>query len=51
MKTDIFIDKTDRQLRFLSKVPPTVLLRFPSAEIADDISRSLGFTAAAFQAA
>ena len=34
----------DRQLRFLSKVPPSFLLRFPSTEIADDILRSLGFT-------
>jgi hypothetical protein len=41
----------DRQLRFLSKVPPSFLLRFPSAEIADDILHSLGFTAAAFGAA
>lgn len=41
----------DRQLRILSKVPPSFLLRFPAAEISDDVLRSLGFTAAAFQAA
>jgi hypothetical protein len=41
----------DRQLRILSKVPPSFLLRFPATEIADDTLRSLGFTAAAFQAA
>ena len=41
----------DRQLRSLSETPPSVLLRFPVAEIADDVLRSLGFTAAAFTAA
>jgi hypothetical protein len=41
----------DRQLRALSDTPPSVLLRFPEAEIADVILRSLGFTAAAFHAA
>ena len=40
----------DRQLRALSKLPPGVLRRFPEAEIADDVLRSLEFTAAAFQA-
>jgi hypothetical protein len=40
----------DRQLRALSKLPPSVLLRFPAAEIADDVLRSLEFTAIAFQA-
>jgi hypothetical protein len=45
------LELIDRQLQFLSKVPPSFLLRFPSAEIADDILRSLGFTAAAFHAA
>ena len=40
----------DRQLTALSKLPPSVLLRFPAAEIADDVLRSLEFTAAAFQA-
>jgi hypothetical protein len=40
----------DRRLRTLTKVPPCFLLRFPVAEIADDILRSLKFTAAAFQA-
>jgi len=41
----------DRQLRTLSKLPPSVLLRFPEAEIADEVLRSLEFTAAIFQAA
>jgi len=40
----------DRQLRALSKVPPSFLLRFPEAEIADEVLRSLEFTAAVFQA-
>jgi hypothetical protein len=40
----------DRQLRTLSKVPPSFLLRFPEAEITDEVLRSLEFTAAAFQA-
>jgi hypothetical protein len=42
---------TDRQLRTLSKLPPSILLRFPEAEIADEVLRSLEFTAAVFQAA
>ena len=41
----------DRQLRALPKLPPSVLLRFPEAEIADEVLRSLEFTAAIFQAA
>jgi len=41
----------DRQLQALSETPPSVLLRFPIADVADDVLRSLGFTAAAFQAA
>ena len=41
----------DRQLRTLSNVPPSFLLRFPEAEIADEVLRSLEFTAAVFQAA
>ena len=41
----------DRQLRSLSETQPNVLLRFPVAEIADDVLTSLGFTAAAFTAA
>jgi len=41
----------DHQIRSLSRVPPSFLLRFPSAEIADDVLRSLDFWAAAFQAA
>lgn len=40
----------DHHLRSLSRVPPSFLIRFPVAEIADDILRSLGFRAAAFQA-
>lgn len=40
----------DRQLRTLSKAPPSFLLKFPEAEIADEILRSLEFTAAVFQA-
>ncbi len=40
----------DRQLRNLSKVPPSFLLRFPEAEIADEVLQSLDFTAAVFQA-
>jgi hypothetical protein len=40
----------DHHLRSLSKVPPSFLLRFPAAEIEDDILRSLGFRTAAFQA-
>jgi len=38
----------DRQLSKLSETPPSVLLRFPMAEIADEVLRSLGFKAAAF---
>ena len=41
----------DRQFRSLSETPPSVLLRFPMAEIADDVLTSLGFMAAAFRAA
>ena len=41
----------DRQLQLLTKAPANFLLRFPAAEIADDILLALGFTAAAFQAA
>lgn len=42
------LELIDRRLRSLSNVPPSFLFRFPAAEIADDILRSLGFTAAAF---
>ena len=38
----------DRQLAALSEMPPHVLLRFPVADIADDVLRSFGFMAAAF---
>jgi hypothetical protein len=38
----------DRQLATLSGTPASVLLRFPVAEIADDVLRSFGFKAAAF---
>jgi hypothetical protein len=41
----------DRQLRAVSEAPPSVLLRFPVTEIADDVLTSLGFKAAAFTAA
>ena len=41
----------DRQLVTLSEMSPHVLLRFPVADIADDVLRSFGFTAAAFQSA
>ena len=41
----------DHQLSALSQVPPSFLLRFPTAEIADEILRALEFTAAVFQAA
>ena len=41
----------DRQLAALSEISPHVLLRFPVADIADDVLRSFGFKAAAFQAA
>ena len=44
-------DLIDRQLTTLSKMPPSALLRFPAADIADDVLRSLRFTAAAFRAA
>ena len=40
----------DGQLRTLSKSPPSFLLRFPEAEIGDEVLRSLEFTAAVFQA-
>jgi hypothetical protein len=38
----------DRRLATLSETPPSVLLRFPVAEIADDVLRSFGFKAEAF---
>jgi len=41
----------DHQLQVLSDMPPSVLLRFPVAEIDDDVLRSRGYTAAAFQVA
>jgi hypothetical protein len=41
----------DRQLAALSEMSPHVLLRFPVADIANDVLRSFGFTAAAFQPA
>jgi len=45
------VELIDRQLTTLSKAPPGFLLRFPAAEIADEVLRSLGFTAAAFRTA
>jgi hypothetical protein len=44
-------DLIDRQLRTLSKAPPSFLLRFPTVEVADEVLRSLNFKAAVFQAA
>jgi hypothetical protein len=41
----------DRQLAALSEMSPHLLLRFPVADIADDVLRSLGFMAVAFQSA
>ena len=41
----------DLQLGVLSKKPPSVSVRFPTAEIVDDLLGSLGFKAAAFMAA
>jgi hypothetical protein len=41
----------DRQLEILSRTPPSVLVRFQTAEIVDDVLGSLGFKAAAFMAA
>jgi hypothetical protein len=41
----------DRQLGVLSKTPPSVSVRFPTAEIVDDLLGSRGFKAAAFMAA
>ena len=38
----------DCQLEALSVTPPSVLLRFPVVEIADDVLRSFGFDAAAW---
>jgi len=41
----------DHQLGVLAEMPPSALLRFPVADIADDVLRSCGFMAAAFRAA
>jgi hypothetical protein len=41
----------DHQLAALSEISPHVLLRFPVADIADDVLRSFGFRAAAFHSA
>jgi hypothetical protein len=38
----------DRQLVALSKTSPHVLLMFPVTDVADDVLRTFGFTAAAF---
>ena len=40
----------DYQLGVLAETLPSVLLQFPVADIADDVLRSFGFMAAAFQA-
>ena len=41
----------DHQLGVLAETAPCVLLRFPVVDIANDVLRSFGFTAAIFQAA
>jgi hypothetical protein len=41
----------DRQLAALSEMSPHVLLRFPVADIADDVLRTFGFMAATFHSA
>jgi hypothetical protein len=41
----------DHQLGVLAEMPPSALLRFPVADIADDVLRSFGFMAAASRAA
>ena len=51
VKFGLDLELVDRQLRTPSKAPPSFLFRFPEAEIADEILRSLEFTAAVFQAA
>jgi hypothetical protein len=47
----IDVGMVDRQLEILSDMPSSVLVRFPTLDIADDILGSLGFKAAAFMAA
>jgi hypothetical protein len=47
----IDLEAVDRQLEILSRTPPSVLVRFPTIEIPDDVLGSLGFKAAAFMAA
>lgn len=51
VKFGLHPEQIDRQLQSLSKAPTNFLLRFPAAEIADDVLRSLHFWAAAFRAA
>ena len=51
VKFGLDADLIDHKLGTLSKTPPGFLLRFPAVEIGNDVLRSLGFTAAAFQAA
>jgi hypothetical protein len=41
----------NRQLNTLADMPPSTLLKFPEMEINTETLRTLGFTAAAFQAA
>jgi len=41
----------NRQLGTLSNTPPSVLISFPVTEIADEVLKSFGFQAAAFNAA
>lgn len=47
----IDIATVDRQLEIVSRAPASVLVRFPTVEIADEVLGSLGFKAAAFMAA
>ena len=44
-------EMVDHQLGVLEETLPCVLLRFPVADIADEVLRSFGFMAAAFHAA
>jgi hypothetical protein len=44
-------EMVDHQLEVLEDTLPSVLLRFPVADIADDVLRSFGFMTTAFHAA
>jgi hypothetical protein len=45
------LEMVDHQLGVLEETLPSVLLKFPAADIADDALRSFGFMATAFDAA